>query len=108
MSGWRSAAASSGGVGGRVIPDQDDGPVEFLVRRVEQAGITGLGEPLAPVLSARRDRFAAICDTRRRFATSWSLVPASTNSAAASHTLSRRARSAAVSPSRSGYLMVLA
>src|SRR6266700_5700174 len=50
-------------------------------------------------------RFADIRDTRNRFAISRSLAPASISSAAASRTRSRRARSAAVSPPPSGYLM---
>jgi len=52
-----------------------------------------------------RHRFADIRDTRNRRATSRSLAPASINSAAASRTCSRRARSAAVSPPPSAYLM---
>jgi hypothetical protein len=59
-----------------------------------------------PAASARRHRFADIRDTRNRFATSRSLAPASISSAAASRTCSRRARSAAVSPPPSGYLMI--
>jgi hypothetical protein len=54
---------------------------------------------------ARRHRFADIRDTRKCFATSRSLAPASIISAAASRTRSRRARSCAVSPPPSGYLM---
>ncbi|MFZ0189896.1 MAG: hypothetical protein WAL72_23485 [Streptosporangiaceae bacterium] len=58
-----------------------------------------------PPARARRHRFAGIRDTRNRFATSGSLAPASIISAAASRTYSRRARSAAVSPPPSRYLM---
>ena len=58
-----------------------------------------------PAASARRHRFADIRDTRNRRATSRSLAPASISSAASSRTRSRRARSAAVSPPPSGYLM---
>jgi hypothetical protein len=58
-----------------------------------------------PAASARRHRFADIRLTRNRFATSRSLAPASIKSAAASRTSSRRARSSAVSPPPSGYLM---
>jgi hypothetical protein len=61
-----------------------------------------------PAASARRHRFADIRDTRKRFAISRSLAPASISSAAANRTCSRRARSAAVSPPPSGYLMILA
>jgi hypothetical protein len=50
--------------------------------------------------------FANIRDTRKRFATSRSLAPTSISSAAANRTRSQRARSAAVSPLPSGYLMV--
>ena len=58
-----------------------------------------------PADSARRQRFADIRVTRKRFATSRSLAPASIRSAAANRTCSRRARSIAVSPPPSGYLM---
>jgi hypothetical protein len=58
-----------------------------------------------PAASARRHRFADIRDPRNRLVISPSLAPASINSAAASRTCSRRARSAAVSPPPSGYLM---
>ena len=56
--------------------------------------------------SVRRHRFADIRDTRNRRATSRSLAPALISSAAANRTCSRQARSAAVSPPPSGYLMV--
>jgi len=59
-----------------------------------------------PADSAWRHRFADIRDTRNRRATSRSLAPASISSAAASRTCSRRARSSAVSPPPSGYLVV--
>jgi hypothetical protein len=58
-----------------------------------------------PAASARRHRFADIRDTRNRRATSPSLAAASIKSAAASRTCSRRARSAAVSPPPSPYLI---
>ena len=61
---------------------------------------------LPPAASARRHRFADIRDTRKRLATSRSLAPASISSAAANRTCSRRARSSAVSPPPSGYLML--
>ena len=38
-------------VGGQVVPDQDDGPCQLLMGGVQQAGIVGLGEALAPVLA---------------------------------------------------------
>jgi hypothetical protein len=53
-------------------------------------------------------RFADIRLTRNRLATSRSLAPASISSAAASRTCSRLARSAAVSPPPSEYLMTTA
>ena len=55
-----------------------------------------------PAASARRHRFTDIRDTRKYFATSRSLAPASINSAADSRTCSRWARSAASSPPPSG------
>ena len=61
-----------------------------------------------PAASALRHRFADIRVTRNRVAISRSLAPASISSAAANRTCSRRARSAAVSPPPSGYLMTLA
>jgi len=57
-----------------------------------------------PAASALRHRFALIRETRKCFATSRSLAPASIISAAASRTRSRRARSAASRPPPSGYL----
>jgi len=54
---------------------------------------------------ARRHRFTDIRDTRNRRATSRSLAPPSIRSAAANRTCSRRARSAAVTPPPSGYLI---
>ena len=67
--------------------------------------LVGLSAARPPAARARRHRFADIRDTRNRFATSWSLAPASISSAAASCACSRRARSAGVSPPSSGYLM---
>jgi Na+-translocating ferredoxin:NAD+ oxidoreductase RnfC subunit len=32
----------------QVVPDQDDRAAELLVRGIEQAGVVGLGEALAP------------------------------------------------------------
>ena len=58
-----------------------------------------------PAASARRHRFTDIRDTRNLLATSRSLAPASISSAASSRTRSRRARSTAVSPPPSGYLI---
>ena len=71
-----------------------------------QAGPLEASACFPPTASARRHRFAGILDTRKRFAISRSQAPSLISSAAASRTRSRRARSAAVSPLPSGYLMV--
>jgi|HubBroStandDraft_3_1064219.scaffolds.fasta_scaffold127536_2 hypothetical protein len=104
---------------GRVVPDQDNRPVELLVGGIQQAGVIGLGEALAAVPAGPAVQVRAVdqpCppggagpggDQRGyRLATSRSLAPALISSAAASRTRSRRARSCAVSPPPSGYLMV--
>ena len=89
------------------------GPVHLEIVRLTDArqpppGPFDISAARPPEASARRHRFADIRVTRNRCATSRSLAPASINSAAANRTCSRRARSAAVSPPPSGYLMILA
>jgi hypothetical protein len=59
-----------------------------------------------PEANARRQRFTDIRVTLNRQATSRSLAPASMRSAASSRTCSRRARSLAVNPPPSGYLIL--
>ena len=61
-----------------------------------------------PATSSRCHRLADIRVTRKCSATSRSVAPSSNHSAAANRTRSRRARSSAVSPPPSGYLMPLA
>jgi hypothetical protein len=91
------------------------------IQQVPQLGQLGGAKPAArparplggsagrpPAAGARRHRLADIRVTRNRAATSRSLAPSSIHSAAASRTRSRRARSPAVSPPPSGYLMLLA
>ena len=70
------------------------------------AASLGASAARPPAARARRHRFADIRDTRNCRATSRSLAPASIKSAAASRTCSRRARSSAVSPPPSAYLMI--
>ena len=61
---------------------------------------------LAEAFGFDGQNLADVRDTRNRPATSRSVAPASISSAAANRTRSRRARSAAVNPPPSGYLMI--
>jgi hypothetical protein len=41
----------SADVGVRIVPDEDERAAELLVGGIQQPGVTGLGEALAPVLT---------------------------------------------------------
>ena len=89
----------------RTLPGATPGTPLTCRRAPGAAGALGGQRRLPASRQRRRHRFADIRDTRNRLAISPSPAPASINSAAASRTCSRRARSAAVSPPPSGYLM---
>jgi hypothetical protein len=52
------------GVGGKVVPDQDHRPAELLMGAVQQAGILGLGEPLAAMLAGPAVQVGAVDQPR--------------------------------------------
>ena len=47
-------------MGGKVVPDQDDRPAELLMGAVQQAGVVGLGEALAPALTGPAGQMGAV------------------------------------------------